>query len=270
MSSAMASRKKERRLILSPTRIQSWLQCALQYRFTYVDRIPRVYYRRDPCDTFGAVMHRTLHAFHSLGGAAAVSEDALADLLEAHWVSSGFRSAEQEARFREAGVEILRNYRRAAETQKSRVLLLEKQLRRDYGGFVLTGRLDRLDEHPDGSLEIIDYKSAAGQLTPADVRESLALGCYTLLVRHHFPGRPVRTSLLAPGSGSRATAEFTAEDLESLEEEIHRVARRIEAEESYAPSFGPHCAGCIYNRICYRGGGIDWEARLAQWEHGTP
>ncbi len=264
----MASRKKERRLVLSPTRIRSWLECSLQYRFTYVDRVSRFYYRPSPYDTFGAVMHRTLQAFHSGGGAAAVGPEDLQRLLESNWVSAGFESAAQERQFRETGRQMLQGYHRTAGAGKSRVLFLEKQFRRDYGSFVLTGRVDRLDEHPDGMLEIIDYKSSSRDVTPDDVRDSLALGCYTLLVRHHFPERRVRATLYALISGSRATVEFLPEELAVLEEDIHRVARRIEAEESYPPSFGPHCRGCIYNRICYRGGEVDWEERARQWEYG--
>ncbi len=265
----MASGRKERRLVLSPTRIRSWLECSLQYRFTYVDRIARFYRRPGPADIFGAVMHRTLQGFHAAGGAGEIGEDALDGMLQSNWVSAGFGSPEEEARFRDAGQRILRDYHRAAASAASRVVLLEKQLRRDYGSFILAGRLDRLDEHADGSLEVIDYKSTLSEVTPEDVRGSLALGCYTLLVRHHFPGRPVRASIYALASGLRATAEFPEEELEGLEEDIQRVARQIDAAESYPPVFGPHCAKCPYSRICYRGGEVDWEERARQWEYGA-
>ena len=35
---------------------------------------------------------------------------------------------------------------------------VEKQLRADLGPFVLLGRLDRVDEHEDGTVEVVDYK----------------------------------------------------------------------------------------------------------------
>lgn len=266
MVCSMAGRKKERKLVLSPTRIRAWLECPLQYKFTYIDRLSRFYYRANPFDAFGSTMHRTLQMFHEAGGPSTVSAESLLQTLESCWTGAGYDSAEDEQRHLEAAREIVCSYREQCQSSGAQVVMIEKQIRHHYAEFVLMGRLDRLDEHPDGTLEVIDYKSGLMEVTPEDVHDSLAMLCYSLLVSRRYPDRPVKATIVGLAGGCFATTRFSGDELDAFEDDARQVARQMLGREEFFPNYGPHCEGCIYSRKCYRGGPVIWEEARREFE----
>src|SRR5947207_3441977 len=100
MSSA---RRKPAKPILSPTRIATYLECAVKYRYIYVDKIGRYFMRGGPHFSLGATLHRVLESFHREGGRA--SADQIAVRFEDGWIRAGYESADQEAEFRAAGAQ---------------------------------------------------------------------------------------------------------------------------------------------------------------------
>src|SRR5262249_8700509 len=114
----------------------------------------------------------------------------------------------------------------------------------------LTGKLDRLDRLPGGELEIIDYKSGRQSVTEEEVRGSLAMAVYQLIVARLYPSTRVLATLLCLPTGARATVQRSATELDELEREFETIAERILAETSYAAAPGPHCARCAFRRIC--------------------
>ncbi len=256
-----AKRREPSKIILSPTRIRSWLECQLQYKFTYIDKLSRLYYRANRFDTFGATLHRTLQMFYEAGGAAAVPPESLEKTLEDCWMSAGYADSQEEAQALERGRGMVRAFWEASEREPSRAILIEKQIRLHYPDFVLMGRLDRLDEHPDGTLEVIDYKSGLEDVTEDGVRDSLAMVCYSLLVEKQYPGRRVMASIVSLPACAKATAEFRREELDVFEELAQTVAQQMQGREEFLPDYAPHCESCIYNRRCYKGGAVDWEEK---------
>lgn len=263
--------RKARKLVLSPTKIVTWLECRLKYKFAYVDKLGRFYYKPNRDNTFGASMHRALQMFHDAGGAASVASEDLSGILQTSWISSGFQSRDEEEEFLQRGQQMFQSYYEALAPSAegpgaAHTLLTEKQLRFDYGSFVLMGRLDRLDEHADGSLEIIDYKSGRTEVEEADVHDSLAMACYCLLVGKRYPGRKVSASIIGLAGGCSATTSFSAEEMEVFEEDVKEIARQIDAAEEYPPNYSPICESCIFSPICYEGGPVDWRARRRAYE----
>ena len=246
--------------------MQSWLDCHLQYKFTYFDRLSKFYYRANRGDTFGASMHRALQAIYESGGPAATAPEQAVEALESAWASAGYASPNEEQEALETGRKLITGYHERLQQREARTLLIEKQLRWRYDSFTLMGRLDRMDEHPDGTLEVIDYKSGRQEVTPEQVRESIAMTCYALLVRRHYPDRAVRATIVALAGGCEATATWTDDDLDVFEEQAHTVAAQITGREEFPPSYGPVCTGCIYSGICYGKGPIDWEAKRREFE----
>ena len=90
-------------------------------------------------------------------------------------------------------------------------------LKWDLGPFVLTGRIDRIDEHSeDGALEIVDYKSGRLDVTEEDVKGALAMSIYQLLVKRNHPDRRVFATIHALRGGVTASASFSDEELLAL------------------------------------------------------
>ncbi|HTE18037.1 MAG TPA: PD-(D/E)XK nuclease family protein, partial [Armatimonadota bacterium] len=119
--------------------------------------------------------------------------------------------------------------------------------------FVLFGKIDRLDRRADGALEVVDYKSGRLSVTEDEVRDSLALRIYQLLVARQHPGTPVYTGILCLRSGKAASVLRLADELAEVEREVADVVRTLLADEVMAPTPGPQCRDCPYPRICPAG-----------------
>ena len=112
--------------------------------------------------------------------------------------------------------------------EQTRPFLIEKMLKWDMGPFVLTGRIDRIDEHlGDGALEIVDYKSGRLGVTEEDVKGALAMSVYQLLAKRSNPDRRVFATIHALRGGVTASASYTEEEMLELEEDLRGVGITI-------------------------------------------
>lgn len=252
-----------RKFVISPTKLRTFLLCPAKYRLEYIDKIGRFYHRARAGYAFGHSLHRALDAFHNAGGAESVTAEELTASLEQVWITKGYTDTEQEAAYRDEGLRILKEYHAAAasareqqpETAPPTTLWTEKTLRMDLSPDVaLSGRIDRVDEHADGALEIVDYKSGRETVCPEDVQNSLALSIYQILVKNKMPDRRVFATLAALRTGARASwelpeaqrAEIAAACLDTGEE------IRTKDWESVLPVVNDHCPHCDFLPHCTR------------------
>jgi RecB family exonuclease len=202
---------------------------------------------------FGGNLHRTLQAFHDRGGAEQVPLHELLQQLRERWSEAGFASPDETAAHLAAGEALLERYHAAAPEPGRSTLWTEQTVQRRYAEFVLFGKVDRLDRRPDGSLEVIDYKSGRLTVCEEDVRASLALGIYQLLVSRESPDVPVHASILCLRSGEIASTLRGEEELNALEDEVTEIVRTILADGGMAPVPGDQCRGCVYPSVCPAG-----------------
>lgn len=252
-----------RKLVLSPTRIRIFRECAAQYRLEYVDRLGRLYHRPRAGFSFGSSLHRALETFHAAGGAEAVTAEELGETLTRAWVPQGYESREQETQWKAEALRIVEAYHAAAVERAAvegappapTLLYAEKTLRSDIAdGIALSGRVDRVDEHADGSLEIVDYKSGRLDVLPEDVSGSTALGIYQLLLKTLHPDRRVFATLTALRTGASASHEQSPEERDALLAECVAIGEILRDRdwESVFPEPCDHCPHCDFLPHCQR------------------
>jgi RecB family exonuclease len=243
-----------RKPTLSPTKISTYLACPVKYRWTYVDSRGKWYLRAKSYYSFGNTLHQVLERFHADGALGVRTTEEVMALYDESWIDAGFSSAEEMAEAYGEGKLILERH---VEEERKRpltahTLFVERQLRMDMGEFVLIGRLDRVDEHEDGTLEVIDYKSGRESVDEDDVRFDLAMTCYQLLLRHRFPQRPVIGTIIALRSGASATASLTDDEAAEFASDIHTLGVRILNEEFHelVPRAKELCSRCDFLPLC--------------------
>jgi putative RecB family exonuclease len=245
-----------RKPTLSPTKISTYLACPSKYRWTYVDERGRWYIRSKSYFSFGTTLHKVLQRFHDSRDAGVQTVGQALAAYEESWIEAGFESPEAMAQAFAEGKEIVEQHvrREIERVREARTIAVEKLLRADLGEFVLIGRIDRLDEHPDGTLEIVDYKSGREATSDEEVAADLAMCCYQLLVREHYPDRPVRATILALRSGTTGTASLTEEELRTLREDLVAIGREILSRdyENLVPLWKPLCRECDFLPLCRR------------------
>ena len=223
-----ASKSQGRKPTLSPTRINTYLDCAVKYRYIYVDKIGRFYLRARSGYSFGSTLHHVLQDFHQ-AGETQTAEEMVTQVTES-WIGAGYESEEQEKAHREAGEQIVQAYhaahleRAAAQVE---TFATEKTITCDMGLFKLSGRVDRIDRHDDGRLEIIDYKSGRWETTPEEVANSLAMSCYQLILRKLYPETYVFATIYCLRSGIQASYMLEGETLAEFERDLLTLGAEI-------------------------------------------
>ncbi len=246
--------KKERKLILSPTKVAAYLECAVKYRYIYVDKIGRFYMKGNPALSFGSALHSVLRSFHD--GAVEGSQQAV-EKFEQSWALVTNATEEERAALLVSGTQILAEYveaRSKVDADAPSTLWTEKTVRADLGDFILTGRLDRVDRHADGTLEIVDYKSGRLDTSEEEVAGDLAMNCYRLILLKNEPGARVINTIHCLRSGISASAEPDPEATAAFERDIVALGQEIIAREfEYVePSRIDACEWCSFLSRCTR------------------
>ena len=227
----------------------------MKYRYVYVDKIGRFYFKARAGYSFGSTLHQVLQTFHEGGAQQAPTE--LMEQVESRWISAGYDTPEQEKEFREAGSVIIQQYHAKAISRVDagvETLFTEKTISTDMGAFKLSGRVDRIDRHPDGTLEIIDYKSGRTEISAEEVRSNLAMSIYQLILAKNYPGIRVLATIHALRSGAEATAERTENELVEFEQDILNIGTEILSRdfEGVEPARIDYCAWCEFLPRCER------------------
>jgi len=169
---------------ISPTKLSIYLACPVKFRWTYVDGRGRWYLKAKSYYSFGTTLHKVLERFYDDRDRGVQTTEEVISAYDESWIDAGYRSGEEMAEAYGEGREILERHVRTATIDRvAATKFVERQLKVDMGHFNLIGRLDRVDEYPDGSLEIVDYKTGRETVSTEDVAGDLAMSIYQLLLR---------------------------------------------------------------------------------------
>lgn len=122
----------------------------------------------------------------------------------------------------------------------------------------LHGKIDRIDRHADGSIEVVDYKTGRSR-GQADVDRDEQLSTYALALRSSAVRDPATGEPLPPAStlslyftesGERRSTTRSDEQLDAHAAHVVELARRIRSGDFAAtPSYNT-CGWCDYHRVC--------------------
>ena len=242
-----------RKPTISPTKLSIYLACPVKFRWTYLDGRGRWYLRAKSYYSFGTTLHRVLERFYDDRDRGVETIDEALSAFDEGWIDAGYRSSEEMAEAYGEGRDILeRHIGSVAVERECKTKFTERQLRLDLGAFNLVGRLDRVDEYPDGTLEVVDYKTGRETVCEADVAGDLAMSIYQLLLSRKYPDRPIRARIEALKKGVSACCSLTAAELNELERDVIQVGTEIMAEDFYERRPVPKriCERCDFLPLC--------------------
>ena len=258
---------------LSYSSYRTYLECPLRWKYLYVDSLPEVprgYF------TFGRVIHSVLEELVRplvVPTARRVSEAesqrtlddwqtslpptrpgwmTRAEMLEVYdraWLSDGYGSPDEEARYRAMGRDLLGRYYDHLVRERPQPVAVEEHLEARWDGIPIHGYIDRIDRTPAGGLDIVDYKTSR-ELSHEDARDSDQLSLYQVLVQQNYvePVEGLTLYHLRSLKPLRARPrEPTA--LTVLHDRLGTVSDGIRA-EAFEPTPGRHCARCDFRSRC--------------------
>jgi DNA helicase II / ATP-dependent DNA helicase PcrA len=235
--------RRGRGLMLSASDLDTYRVCPLKYKFARVFRIPQ-----EPTihQRFGIVLHQVLERFHAAGGGPL---SRLKELFEISWRRSGFGDSDDERQFRERAVEALARYWRLDRESDAEPVWFERSFAFKLGPHLLRGRVDRVDRHPDGSYELIDYKTGKAK-TAEELREDVQLSLYQMGARESWRLETSAQSYFYVLTGEKVPVEHSDEELERVKETVAEIAGGI-LKQRFEPTPSPDiCRFCDYRIIC--------------------
>ncbi|RMF06500.1 PD-(D/E)XK nuclease family protein [Candidatus Woesearchaeota archaeon] len=245
----------------SHSKINTFEQCSLKYKFRYIDRIP---VEGGPgIEAFmGSMVHEALEELYEqvLNGKIPSEEEVVTrykELWEEHKEGEEelviVKEGMSEDDYKNLGEEMLRNYyRRHYPFNDSKTIGLETQELLDLDGSRKYHiRIDRFAKKEDGTYEVHDYKTGGRLPRQEDIDQDTQLAMYSIWVREKYPdAKRVRLIWHYLKFEEDLETQKSPEELEKIKEEILEKIKKIEQAESFEPNVSALCNWCEYQEIC--------------------
>jgi DNA helicase-2/ATP-dependent DNA helicase PcrA len=255
--------RKDDGLALSASDIDLYRICPLRYKFARVFAIPQ-----EPTinQRFGILIHQVLDRFHKeelrsaqagLAGDAALAGDVqrtgdlhrLLSLFEAGWRRQGFGSSDDELQYRDRAVAALTRYHERHLRSESSPVWLERSFSFRIGPHQLRGRIDRVDQTPEGGYELIDYKTG-DRRSSVTTSDDVQIPLYRMGAREAWKIEADSGSYWYVLDDERVQVPGQPDDAERVERTVLEVAGGIESQD-FEPRPSPQvCSWCDYRLIC--------------------
>jgi DNA helicase-2/ATP-dependent DNA helicase PcrA len=251
---------------ISFSQIAAFSTCPMQYKYAHILKVPT--FGRHSL-SFGKSMHNTLQKFlESLKQSQEVAQVSLfaetarqpvvipsvkelLDLFDQCFIDEWYTSEEEREEYKEQGKQSLRSFHAQVVENTPKVFGLELGFTLKVGDVLVKGRIDRIDELPDGSLEVVDYKTGNPK-TKLEWDDKRQLVLYALALEQCLPvPKPVKKlTYYYLTTNQTVSFEPTDKDREKLTTQILDTMDRI-AKSDFAPDPDPmKCKYCDFKEIC--------------------
>lgn len=241
------------------SQLAAFSTCPLQYKFAFVLKIPA------PSDKasliFGRVLHNVLHDFLEpleVGGLQEslftkkeekLEEEKLLSLYEERWQADGYESKEEREKYYQKGKKILRDFFDNLKNEDTpNILYLEKNFTFKIGGGIIKGAIDRVDRLPDGTLEIIDYKTGNPK-EKLELKDKKQLILYKIFLEEFLQIKVSKLSYYYLEGTYKTSFEAKEKEVEKLRAEVLEEINEIK-KGNFPPNPTEMCKFCDFRSIC--------------------
>lgn len=232
---------------LSASAVDTYERCGLQFK---LDRDWRLAARPAAAMQYGAAIHRVLKTyFDSVNLGRPKTDDELIELFRLDLAEAKIQEPYQHELYEQQGIAQLRDFLGSARVLPApQVLHTEQSFEIRVGATTVVGRIDRIDQRPDGSVAIIDYKTGKAR-DQEDADESLQLSLYAIAAREKW-GYTVG-ALIFHNLEENVAVSTTRNEAQLLgaRSRVADAAQGI-ADGIFEAKPGMHCNFCAYRSLC--------------------
>ena len=226
---------------LNFSKIKTYRECPLAYKLKYIDGKKE---GLTPSSSLGVSLHRTLEAYHSQSN----DPSELLSYYDDCWMGAGYKNAGEQMEWYLKGQKMLETYQEREYERKTTVDSTEREFIFQAGEWTLRGKIDRIDKLPDGSWEVIDYKTGTDVDLTAPVTDSLQMGIYAVGARRAWNMKQGKASFYFVAFDQVHSAPFEAFDEQQIIDTFIQTGKKIVAQE-FEPNTA-QCANCAFNTRC--------------------
>lgn len=259
---------------LSPSKVSSFTDCALSFRFSAIDRIPQP---PTVATVRGTLVHSALEGLLALDATDRTRDAASACLAHAieqlpddpEWTELALDDA-ATAKFMADAEALVGRYFELEDPTAVEPIGLELPVEHPlFAGpndspVVLRGIIDRLERDRSGRLVVTDYKTGRAPSEGYQQARLTGVHIYALLCERIHGERPATVRLLYLGSPAIVEASPTDQSTRQIERKLTSIWRAIETaceREDFRPKKSKLCSWCAYQQWCPAFGGDPDEAR---------
>jgi DNA helicase-2/ATP-dependent DNA helicase PcrA len=234
---------------LSPSKIQTFEDCPLQFKFQYVLKIPT------PSKTYfgmGTAIHTVAENLTKLQKEGTKpTEDLALEILEKQWDTSSYRNQRtKENQDKEKSKEMIRTYLEWEEKNPNKPVDVEPKFKIKLNDVTISGKIDRVEMTPNGEYEVIDFKTGYAYKTKNTIKEDVQMNIYALGTEKLYGKIPKKTSLFYIKSNKIVPHFIEKDNLDKFTEKLSEKVEAIFNEEFDAKPDYQKCSRCDYASIC--------------------
>lgn len=234
---------------LSPSKIQTYEDCPLQFKFQHVLRVPT------PSKTYfgmGTAIHAVAENLTKLQKEGKEpTEDIALEILEKQWDTSSYRNQRtKEHQDKEKSKEMIRTYLEWVKNNPNTPVDVEPKFKIKLNDVTISGKIDRVEMTPDGEYEVIDFKTGYAYKTKNTIKEDVQMNIYALGTEKLYGKIPKKTSLFYIKSNKMVPHFIEKEKLDEFTEKLSEKVDAIFNEEFDAKPEYQKCSRCDYASIC--------------------
>lgn len=242
--------------LYSHSRLSTFEQCQLKYKFKYIDNvIPD--YEQSIEQFLGKKVHETLEWIYNNAKQRNFELDDIVKYFIESWNKDFnkeikiFNDLPSEHYFNR-GIKFLINYFLKHSPFIDNTIATEKEISfsLDNNKHNMRGFIDRLVQNPGNVFEIHDYKTGSLK-SQRELDNDKQLALYSIGVRELF-GNVSEVNLIWHflDYGEKKFSKRTLEELEKLKQEIIQLIDKIESTKNFEPNPNKLCKWCEYRSYC--------------------
>jgi RecB family exonuclease len=229
---------------LSYSKVRTYRECPLKYRFTYVEKLPK-----PPRPfTLATRMHHALNAYHLYARPGQPNFEEMVRRYDEAWDIARRPEVREDRQYRE-GLALLEQYHQNVGPTIQPPLMLERRVKLPLGPHTLHAVIDRVDMTEAGP-EVIDYKMARELPAQETVDSDLQLGIYHVALEETEGMPPAQLSLYFLRHGRKLSTHKTPGESRALLGELIETADGITRDRRWDPCPGDACQTCDFWAYC--------------------
>jgi putative RecB family exonuclease len=247
--------------IYSHSKLSSFEQCPLKYKYRYIDKIiPEV---EQTIEAFlGGMVHETLEWIYTEVKKGNTPDlDTVIDFYINQWntcFKKDFKitrtDCDSEYYFNQ-GIKFVIDYFLANSPFKDNTIELEHRILVPLdknGTYMIQGFIDRLVHNKETNIfEIHDYKTANTMKTQEELDKDRQLALYSIGIKHSYPNvQEVKLIWHFLAHNKKMISKRSDEELEQLRQDIIDLIIKIENTKEFPPTKSALCNWCEYGTIC--------------------
>lgn len=231
---------------LSFTALTTYKTCPLKYKYQFILNVPT---KQSKALSFGNTIHECLKEFHQIKLIRKISLNELLEIYKSKWQPYGFEDRENQIEYYKSGIELLTNYYNKYNNDDTKSVVIEKMFKFKVGDIDVSGKIDRIDQLPDGKYEIIDYKTGEPK-SEKDIRNDDQLTVYSLAAKEFFNYDVEKLTYFYVEHDKKMSTERDAQDFERIKTEINTIVDSMKNKKFEATPSQKNCMFCDYSEIC--------------------